>query len=138
MSAPLRRNVASVFWNGSTVSTSPIVISPSSMEARRPPPFWMAMSMPWSRTRSSMASATRLPIRHSRARQLARSPSMAMVASPTTFAFSSSMGPASEAMRSASASSFSMEASSRIGSPFAETTLPSSSNVTVSSPRYLP
>ena len=46
MSAPVSSNVASVFWKGSTVSTSPIVTSPASMEARRPPPFWMATSMP--------------------------------------------------------------------------------------------
>jgi hypothetical protein len=49
--APVSWNVASVFWNGRTVKTSPIVTSPASMEARRPPPFWMAIWMPWSATR---------------------------------------------------------------------------------------
>ena len=43
ISAPVSSNVASVFWNGSTVSTSPIVTGPASMDARKPPPLAMAM-----------------------------------------------------------------------------------------------
>jgi hypothetical protein len=92
--APVSWKVASVFWNGRTVKTSPIVTSPDSMEARRPPPFWIAIWMPWSATRVSMASATRLPIGHSIARQTERSPSMKSVVSPTTSPMASSMGPA--------------------------------------------
>ena len=43
---PVTSKVESVFWNGSTVSTSPIVTSPASMEALMPPPFWMATCTP--------------------------------------------------------------------------------------------
>jgi hypothetical protein len=45
-SAPETCTVASVLLNGRTVSTSPIVISPASIEARTPPPFWKAMVAP--------------------------------------------------------------------------------------------
>ena len=57
--------VESVFWNGSTASTSPMVTVPAPIEARRPPPFVRPMVTPWSLTRSTMASATRSPIGHS-------------------------------------------------------------------------
>ena len=88
-----------MFWNGRTVKTSPIVTSPASIEARRPPPLAMAIWMPWSATRSSIASATRLPIEHSIARQTLRSPSTTSVVSPTTSTIISSIGPASSATR---------------------------------------
>ena len=91
--------VESVFWNGSTASTSPMVTVPPPIEARRPPPFCSAMVTPWPLTRSSMASATRLPMAHSCARQVSRLPSMPAGISATTRDFSSSIGPASSSMR---------------------------------------
>jgi hypothetical protein len=61
----------------------------------------MEMVMPWLATRSSAASATRLPIEHSTARQDLRSPSMMSVVEPTTLAFSSSSGLPSSLIRAA-------------------------------------
>jgi hypothetical protein len=136
MSAPFNWKVASVFWNGRTASTSPIVISPASIEARSPPPFWMATWTPWSFTRSSIASATRLPISHSCARQVSRLPSIGPLVSATTLFLSSSIGAPSSAMRASTASSGATEASSSIGSPAAEVTTPSSLKTTLNSPRY--
>ena len=137
-SAPVSWKVARVLEKGSTVSTSPMVIWPASIEARSPPELAIEMVTPWSATRSSWASATRLPIEHSSTRQTLRSPSMAAVALPITSAFSASSGLPSSATRSRKPWSGLTEASSRIGAPVAETTLPASSQVTVRSPSTLP
>ncbi len=136
MSLPVSWKVASVFWKGSTVSTSPMVTTPWSIEARRPPPFWKTIDTPWPFTRSRMASETRLPISHSRARQLSRLPSIGAVVSETSLVFSSSIGAPSSLMRASTAASASIDLSRKIGSPLASLTTPLSSKVTVNSPRY--
>jgi hypothetical protein len=105
------------------------------MEARRPPPFVIAIS---ASVAASMASVTSTPMAHSPERQEVRSPSITAALSPITTVFISSMGSFSSAMRAAMAASGATEASIRIGSPMAEVTSPASSNTTVTSPRNLP
>ena len=117
MPAPVMLKVESVFWNGSTASTSPMVTVPPPIEARRPPPFCSAIVTPWSLTRSSIASATRLPIAHSCARQVSRLPSMSAATSATTRDFSSSIGPASSSIRARMSGSGVTLASSSMVSP---------------------
>ena len=136
--APEIRKVESVFWNGRTVRTSPIVTSPASIEARIPPEFAIAISTPWSFTRSSIASATRLPIAHSCTRQIARSPAIASAALATTLLRISSNGAAASAIRAFVAASSLIAPSTIIGSPTASVISPASLKVTFSSPRNLP
>ena len=91
-------------WNGSTVKTSPIVISPASMEARRPPTVGDGdLDALIGHAVEPSRRPTRLPIEHSMARQTDRSPSMNSVASPTTSAMASSIGPPSSATRAGDA-----------------------------------
>ena len=62
MSAPDSRMVAIVFWKGQHGQhVADRREMPAPMEARRPPPLMIAMVMPSSAVRASMASATRLP-----------------------------------------------------------------------------
>ena len=137
MPAPVMLKVDSVFWNGSTDSTSPIVTMPAPIEARRPPPFCSAMVTPCPFTRSSIASATTSPIAHSCVRQVSRLPSMSAAISTTLRALSSSIGPARAPILARTAGSGVTEASRSLLSPVAAVTLPSSSKVSVRWPRYL-
>ena len=136
MPEPVMLKVESVFWNGSTASTSPLVTVPPAIEARRPPPFCSAIVTPWPATRSSIASATRLPIGHSWVRQVSRLPSMSPPTSATTRVFSSSIGPASSSMRARMPGSGVTLASRSWVSPSAAVTFPASSKVRATWPRY--
>ena len=136
MPAPVMLKVESVFWNGRTASTSPMVTVPPGIEARRPPPFVIAIVTPWPLTRSSIASVTMLPIGHSPARQVSRLPSIPAPISATLRALSSSIGPASSLIRASVSVSGVTPASSGTVSPVASVTLPSSSKVSTRWPRY--
>ena len=102
-----------------------------------PPPFWMAMVTPWSLTRSSIASAIRLPIWHSTARQLSRLPSMAAPISATLPVLQLLAGEASFDPGEGFGSGTTLESRKFLVSPTASVTTPASSKVTAIWPRYL-
>ncbi|MNZ97302.1 hypothetical protein D3C78_1165320 [compost metagenome] len=88
---PVTSRTNSVLPNGITVRSSPIVISPSSIEARIPPPFIMAMSAFFNCFAfESIPSAMRLPKLVSLERTFLRSPSSTTEATPMTCFLSSS------------------------------------------------
>ncbi|MMZ59142.1 hypothetical protein D1872_211620 [compost metagenome] len=88
---PVTSSTNSVFPNGITVRSSPIVISPGSMEARIPPPFISAISAFFNcLALASMPSAIRFPRFVSLERTFWRSPSSLTEAVPITCLLSSS------------------------------------------------